>query len=149
MNSNMANNSRLPQKVVDFISNHHFLASINLGWNNIGKEGAIAISEALKYNNTITDINLCSNNIGNEGATAISEALKHNHTITYIDLGGNNIYDEETMTLIDDQLNRNIQIPYVLYGYCFYLVIDLFACLCVLLYFYHLLFVFTWIDFFG
>ena len=84
-------------------------------------EGAVAISESLKHNHTITNIDLNSNNIGDEGAVAISEALKHNHTITNIDLYNNDIGKEETMTVIDDQLNRNKQIPYVLYGYCFVL----------------------------
>ena len=57
---------------------------------------AKAISEALKYNNTITSINLSANNIGEEkAAIAISEALRHNNTITSIDLSSNSIGKEE------------------------------------------------------
>ena len=81
----MENNSNLQQEVVDFISNHHSLTKSSLCYNNIGKEGAIAISEA----------------------------LKHNHSITYIDLSYGNFDDEDTMTVIEDQLKRNLQIPYV------------------------------------
>ena len=64
MNSDTTNNSNLSQKVLHFINNHHSLTEIELNISSIGKEGAIAISEALKYNHTITNINLGFNNIG-------------------------------------------------------------------------------------
>ena len=109
---------------------NHSIININLDDNNIGNEGVIAISEALKHNHTITEIDLSENyNIGNEGAIAISEGLKHNHTITNINLGSNKIDDQRTMNLIDDQLNRNKQIPYVMCSYC----CDLFVYFCYLL----------------
>ena len=82
--------------------------------NQIGDDGAKAISEALKTNQSITHINLScmntnshfqlnslsltlnyifhfiGNKIGDDGARAISEALKTNQSITYIDLSGMN-----------------------------------------------------------
>ena len=57
-----------------------------MSWNIIDKEGAKAISEALKQNHIIANIDLSDNIIDKEGAIAISEALKCNHTITYINI---------------------------------------------------------------
>ena len=55
------------------------LKSVNLGRNNIGDEGAIAISTALKNNNTLTEIDLnglhYAVKIGNAGAQAIAKMM--------------------------------------------------------------------------
>ena len=80
----------------------NILYYIHIGGNNIGDEGAKAIAESLKINNSINSINLGnlykliyyiyigSNNIGNEGAKAIAESLKINNSIYSINLG--NLY---------------------------------------------------------
>ena len=71
------------------------LKSANLGRNNIGDEGAIAISTALKNNNTLTEIDLnglnCVVKIGNAGAQAIAKMLVVNRALTSLDLYGNAI----------------------------------------------------------
>ena len=75
--------------------------------NQIGYEGAKAISESLKINTSLTELNLWSdemkwnekekmkwnemkewivNQIGTEGAKAISESLKINTSLTELDL---------------------------------------------------------------
>lgn len=76
--------------------------------NHIGAEGALAISEALKLNTSLTSIvlwgefcravalfvvslfpHICvDNDIGDDGAIALSEALKVNTTLTSINIGG-------------------------------------------------------------
>jgi hypothetical protein len=68
--------------------------------NNIGREGAIKLAEALKSNSTLTHLELtctflvasCSfslntaNSIDTEGAFALAEALKSNTSLTHIEL---------------------------------------------------------------
>ena len=58
------------------------------------------------------EINLHSNNISAEGAKALSEALKVNQTLTMIDLIYNNISDE-MLNLIQALLERNKNTPKV------------------------------------
>ena len=64
---------------------------IYLGYNNIGDEGAIAIANTLRYNITVEKIDLTSNNIGKDGAIALADMLRYNFSIREIHLGGNNI----------------------------------------------------------
>ena len=77
------------------------LTEISLGCNNIGFEGAKAITEALKVNTSLTEIYLEYNNIEEEGAKAIAEALKVNTSLTIIDLDNNMIVDEDAKELAE------------------------------------------------
>ena len=74
--------------------NSYFYSTINLGYDDIGAEGAKYVAEALKVNTSLTEIRLYSNNIGAEGAKYVAEALKVNTSLTEINLAGNNIGDE-------------------------------------------------------
>ena len=86
------------------------MKQINIvGWttdNEIGTEGAKAVSEMLEANTTLSSLNLSSNkdegekvkgrdnkdvwvtdnNVGDEGAKSISQALKANTTLTSLNL---------------------------------------------------------------
>ena len=59
--------------------------------NNITCDGAIAIAEALKVNNTLEKLNISLNKIFDDGAIAFSECLKTNTTLIELDLSGNEI----------------------------------------------------------
>ena len=65
------------------------LKSLDLGDNQIGDEGGVAIAKALSVNTTLTDLNLMWNQIGDEGGIAIGEALKVNTTLTTLSLQTN------------------------------------------------------------
>ena len=72
------------------------LKSANLGLNDIGDEGVIAISEALKTNSTLTELMLESsrnskNKIGPAGAQALADMLKVNSALTSLNLYNNHI----------------------------------------------------------
>jgi len=85
------------------------MVSIDLKGNLIGNEGAIAFSEMLKHNNTVTSVYIGSVYIGyNTGYNTIDgngafdemlkhnnniTRLKHNNTVTSVYIGGNNIDD--------------------------------------------------------
>ena len=62
------------------------LTSLDLFWNSIGYEGAVAIAEALKVNSTLTSLYLSWNQIGNEGEVAIIEAIRFNPTLSTLSL---------------------------------------------------------------
>ena len=72
------------------------LKSAKLGYNDIGDEGVIAISEALKTNSTLTELGLKSytdstNKIGPAGAQALADMLKVNSALMRLNLRGNSI----------------------------------------------------------
>ena len=72
------------------------LKSANLGLNDIGDEGVIAISEALKTNSTLTELMLESrydlkNKIGPAGAQALADMLKVNSALKELDIRENGV----------------------------------------------------------
>ena len=58
--------------------NSYFYSTINLGYDDIGAEGAKYVAEALKVNTSLTEINLSYNNIGDDGKQALREVWNHN-----------------------------------------------------------------------
>ncbi|KAF9355426.1 hypothetical protein BGX26_006576 [Mortierella sp. AD094] len=75
------------------------LTTLELRGNQIGDEGALALSETLKTNTTLTTLDLESNRIQKEGALALSEALKTNTTLTTLNLQSNEIKNEGAQAL--------------------------------------------------
>ncbi|ORZ23712.1 hypothetical protein BCR41DRAFT_349019 [Lobosporangium transversale] len=75
------------------------LTTLNLYNNSIGKEGALALSEALKTNTSLTTLNLYNNSIGKEGTLALSEALRINTSLTGLRLASNSIGSEGALAL--------------------------------------------------
>ena len=71
------------------------LISANLDYNDIGDEGAIAISAALESNTTLEDLSLKSYSSGAKitavGAQAIAKMLVVNRALTSLDLRQNAI----------------------------------------------------------
>ncbi|CAF1343382.1 unnamed protein product, partial [Didymodactylos carnosus] len=80
--------------------------TLNIGYNNISSEGAKAIAEALKTNQTLTTLYMYDNKISDGGAKAIAEALKTNQTLTTLDIRSNNISDEGAKA-IAEALKKN------------------------------------------
>jgi hypothetical protein len=63
------------------------LASLALGSNNVGAEGARALALALRVNTTLTALHLGGNDIGTDGVRALAIPLAENSTPTAIGLG--------------------------------------------------------------
>ena len=57
---------------------NYALTSINISWNGIGYEGALAVSEMFKVNRYITDVDVRHCRINWKGALLISNGLKQN-----------------------------------------------------------------------
>ena len=52
------------------------VTTLDLGYNSIGPEGALAIAEALKINATLTTLVLRYNTMGDAGAGAVRDAVE-------------------------------------------------------------------------
>ena len=80
--------------------------------NSIGDNGAVALSEALKTNLTLTSLELRNNKIGDNGAVALSEALKINPTLTTLDLHSNSIGPNGVQALSEPRnTNTTVTLP--------------------------------------
>jgi Ran GTPase-activating protein (RanGAP) involved in mRNA processing and transport len=78
--------------------------------NGIGKDGAVAIAEALRNGNntTLMTLDLGYNNIGKDGAVAIADALQNgNHTLTTLNLRYNNIGKDGAAAIANALRNGN------------------------------------------
>nr|WP_253308493.1 tetratricopeptide repeat protein [Rickettsia endosymbiont of Ceutorhynchus assimilis] len=105
------------KELIDFLEKKGFTAEANnlkndatslcLYCHQIGDEGAKAIGEGLKTNNTITLLNLQNNQIGAEGAKALAEAIKINKSITQLDLHNNQIGDEGAKAIVEGLKTNN------------------------------------------
>ena len=97
---------KLHQNLIKLYDNDPSLTSLNLGFNNIGDQGAQAIAEILANNTTLTSLNLRSNNIDDQGAQAIAKALANNTTLTSLNLGWNNIDDQGVQAIAEALANN-------------------------------------------
>ena len=80
------------------------LTVLDLGFRGITSVGGLA--QTLKKKNTLTKLRLWGNEIGKDGAEAIFEALKTNTSLIAIDLTDTNI-DEAILNEIYKLLERN------------------------------------------
>ena len=52
----------------------------------MGTEGALHFASMLKCNTALRELTLCDNNIDKEGAAAIAEAMEANSTLQYLNI---------------------------------------------------------------
>lgn len=71
--------------IVDFLTNHPEITSLNLSNNCIADEGIIQLCEYLELHPNITKLNLSKNNIDSAGMQKLAE----NTTLTFIDVSDN------------------------------------------------------------
>lgn len=64
------------------------LKHLDLSWNGFGNEGALAMGEALKFNNTLVHLNLNNNHLTNEGVGMLCRGLEFNDTLRVLKVGG-------------------------------------------------------------
>lgn len=63
------------------------LKHLDLSWNGFGNEGALALGEALKFNNTLVSLSLNNNRLTNEGVTMLCRGLEFNNTLQVLQVG--------------------------------------------------------------
>lgn len=64
------------------------LKHLDLSWNGFGNEGALAMGEALKFNNSLVHLNLNNNRLTNEGVGMLCRGLEFNDTLRVLLVGG-------------------------------------------------------------
>ena len=75
------------------------LTVVNLSWNHLRLDGAIAVAKAMAKNNSITTLDLSWNGFADEGAEAMGKALKKNDTLVELDLSHNRITEKGALLL--------------------------------------------------
>lgn len=63
------------------------LKHLDLSWNGFGNEGALALGEALKFNNTLVYLDLSNNRISDEGVGMLCRGLEANDTLRTLKVG--------------------------------------------------------------
>ena len=87
------------------------LQHLLLSYNSIGNQGAIALAEALKVNQTLRTLTMKNSGVSDEGLMAIGRALEGNNTLQSLHLFGNNFNNNETGSLFHDLIQNRL--PYV------------------------------------
>jgi len=54
---------------------------LDLSWNGFADDGAAAVGDSLRENNTLLELDLSNNRISTKGALRLSEGLKVNDTL--------------------------------------------------------------------
>ena len=74
---------------------------LSLQGTNCGEQGALAVTEMLRSNDTLLQLNIPDNPLGCKGVTYIAEALKSNRTLNCLDLIQTDCSDEGAAALAD------------------------------------------------
>jgi Ran GTPase-activating protein (RanGAP) involved in mRNA processing and transport len=85
--------------LAEALEHNNTLTQLNLGYNQIGVEGAKALAAALEHNTSLTQLEQWNNQIGVEGARALAAALEHNTSLTQLNLWNNRISVEGAKAL--------------------------------------------------
>ncbi|XP_016420214.1 leucine-rich repeat-containing protein 74A [Sinocyclocheilus rhinocerous] len=72
-----------------------------VSFNGFGNEGALALGEALKFNNTMVHLDLNNNRISDEGASLLCKGLETNDTLRVLQMAYNSLTVEGALTLIN------------------------------------------------
>lgn len=113
ISANRLTSGYIIQLFTSIINNENSLIHhVSLRMNAIKNEGAFAIANGLKINNTIRYLNISYAMINEEGIMALMESLKYNTTLTHLDLSDNRIDNYDNTKLngshsIADMLKNN------------------------------------------
>lgn len=77
------------------------LKHLDLSWNGFGNEGALAMGEALKFNNSLVHLNLNNNRVTNEGIGMLCKGLEANDTLRVLLLAYNSLTVEGALALVN------------------------------------------------
>ena len=81
-------------EVVSGLSDNHSLRELDLSWNQIGSESAVAVATMLKTNSSVARLELESCGIGSSGGVELGAALERNKTLRDLDLSENELGDD-------------------------------------------------------
>lgn len=75
------------------------LKHLDLSWNGFGNEGALALGEALKFNNTVVQLNLNNNRLTDEGVSGLCRGLEFNDTLRVLWVGHEFCFTHQTSSV--------------------------------------------------
>ena len=85
---------------------------LDISNNAISDDGAVAISEYLRYSRTLLELNISHNQVSDIGIIIITKALQTNITFQILDVSYNNISDDGTMVIGETLVNtENPKLP--------------------------------------
>eukprot|EP00605_Chrysophyceae_sp_TOSAG23-4_P001328 GSChrysophyteH1.ASY1.ANO1.1445.1 assembled CDS len=67
------------------------LQKLELGWNMIRGDSAVAFCNALQINTSLINLNISYNSLGKEGGRALGQSLLENQTLTHLDISSNGL----------------------------------------------------------
>ena len=79
------------EAIAEMLLVNNSLTSLNLAWNLIRKESAVAVGQALAHNTGLISLNLSYNALANDGSQAVGHALVSNNCLEALDLSYNNV----------------------------------------------------------
>ena len=82
-----------------FQGGHMALETLDLSWNFVRKESAIALAKALRNLDSLTDLRLAHNCFGDEPTQYLAAALHKNYRLRYLDLSFNAVAVNAAMVL--------------------------------------------------
>ena len=83
------------------------LKELNISFNDIVSEGAIAITESFKYFGCHLDkLDMSNNNMGSEGIKALADALQYCTNLRALDISNTNAQDSAGMVALGDALKH-------------------------------------------
>lgn len=88
--------------LAELVRSNDTLRSIVLEWNFLGhKEGVTDLCDALTMNRTVSHVDLRNNKIGPLAGVAIGKMLMRNHSISHLDLRWNNLQRAGGQAIVD------------------------------------------------
>ncbi|PRP88425.1 hypothetical protein PROFUN_03339 [Planoprotostelium fungivorum] len=95
------------QAIAEALKLNNSINHLYLDRNNIGNEGVLAIVQSLRVNRSISNLHLSRNGITDEGAKAIAEIVQENPSIFLVDLSLNDVKDLRILHQIETRCNYN------------------------------------------
>lgn len=87
--------------LAEVLKNNNTLISLELEWNDIGDIGAAALAAALKGNQTLRKLDLARNKITDAGISSFAELLKSKKNLDKLEVFGNPFGEKGAKALID------------------------------------------------
>eukprot|EP00904_Undaria_pinnatifida_P004340 jgi/Undpi1/13907/HiC_scaffold_9.g03558.m1 len=87
----------------DMLKVNNSIQSLSLEWNSIGtfEQGIQRFADGLEVNGSLTKLILCNNHIGAQGGSYLARALKANSTLAELDLRWNELGNEGARAIRD------------------------------------------------
>ena len=85
------------------------ILKLDISYNDISDDGAVAISECLKNNNTLQELNMSHNKISDHGIINIGKALQINITLQILDISHNFLSNNGAVAIGESYKSNTLQ----------------------------------------